>query len=346
MGRNGMVRLLEVAFRRWWLVVVPLVLFGGLGVAASLGGSDEYESSAVLRVQDETVLSDLTGDSSSFTWETPAQATSRQLNELLGTDSFASAVAATAGVDDGSVKGLVSLDDLRSAVGASASGQNLVVVRARTTDPVASQRLTQATIDEFVQTVIDSVLAESDAAEAYFTDLLDRYQAESELATQALDAYLIQHPEPASGDRPTVEQLEIARLTRAAEAAEAKVSDTRQRVEGAQLAAEQALADTQQRLGVVDQPQVPTAPLSSVKEMVKTLAMYMALGVFLAVAAVVVFVLMDRSIRRPSEVRSRLGVDVLATVPDSPWRNPAAVLTPTDDEYESSESYEHVEARA
>jgi uncharacterized protein involved in exopolysaccharide biosynthesis len=321
-----LVRLLEVAFRRWWVVVLPLVAFSAVGVYLSLGGSEKYESAAVLRVQDETVLSDLTGQTSSFTWETPAQVTSRRLNEMLSTDSFTAAVATAAGVDDASVPGLTTLADVRSAVGASASGENLVVVRAQTADPEASQRLTQATIDEFVQTVIDSVLAESAAAEAYFTELLTRYEAESEAAASALESYLISHPEPAAGDRPTAEQVEIARLNRAADAAELKVQGARQNLEQAQLAAEQALADTQQRLSVIDEPEVAVAPLSSMKEQATTIAMFVLLGLFFAAAGLVVLMLMDRTLRRPEEVRSRLGVDVIGTVPQSPWIDAEEVL--------------------
>lgn len=317
MGRWSLVRLVDTAFRCWWLVVVPLVVFPILGAASALSQPKLYESAAVIGAEDDTVLGGLTGSSSTaWTWETPAQVAARRINELLGTDAFTANVAAAAGVDDGSVAGLRTTGDVRNAVTAYSSGENLVVVRARTPDPAASQALVIATIDSFVQEVIDSVGAESATAEDYFRDLLTRYEAEYADATQALEEYLLEHPEPAIGDRPISEQIVVSRLTSAAERAEGNVVQTQRSLEQAQLTAEQERADMEQRLRLIDEPFVPLEPVSSRRSAIMSFAVFFALGLIVAVGGVVLVTLMDRTVRRPDEVRDRYGVDAIATVPE------------------------------
>jgi hypothetical protein len=311
------VRLVDTAFRCWWLVVIPLVVLPLMGAASAMSHADIYESAAVIGAEDDTVLGGLTGSSSTaWSWETPAQVAARRINELLGTDSFAASVAASAGVDNGSVEGLQTTGDVRGAVAAYASGENLVVVRARTADPVASKQLVVATIDSFVQEVIDSVGAESAAAEEYFRELLARYETEYDDATDELEKYLVDHPEPPVGERPIGEQIVVSRLTSAAERAEANVVQTQRSLEQAQLTAEQERADMQQRLRLIDEPYVPGAPISSNRGAIISFVLYVALGLILAVGGVVLVTVVDRTVRRGDEVREWYGVDALATVPE------------------------------
>lgn len=317
MGRRSLIRLVDTAFRCWWLVVIPLVAMSLIGVYAAMSSTAIYESEAVIGAENDTVLGGLTGSSSNaWTWETPAQVASRRINELLGTDSFATNVATAAGVDDGSVEGLLTTVDVRNAVTAFASGENLVVIRAQTADSNASKALVVAVIDSFVKEVIDSVGAESAAAEGYFSDLLARYTSEFNDATAKLENYLLEHPDPSAGERPATEQVIVSRLTAAADRAETNVVQTQRSLEEAQLKTEQERADMQQRLRVIDEPSVPLAPLSSHRSALISFMLYVTMGVILAIGGVAIVTVMDRTVRRPNEVRERYGVEPLAAVPE------------------------------
>lgn len=312
-----LVRLLESFFRHPVVCLVPLVLFSALGVAAVVGADRSYESSGVANVSPQTLLSDLTElrGGEAFGFETPANVISRRINELLGTDEFATAVAAGAGLEEQVLDATLTLDDVRASVAASPAGSTLVRVRATSDVPEHALRLAESTFEAFVSWTIEGDVTESAAAEEFFSGLLDRYEEEVVAARSELEEYVAAHPSE-SGLRPVLEQTELDRLTTSLELAQDRYGAAVEGIQEAQLAMEQTVTDVGQQLRLVDEPQLPTAPESGVKDLGIVGALYVALGVVLTLALATAGALLDRSLRSPADVEGQLGLPVVAVIPD------------------------------
>lgn len=311
-------RLLESFFRHPVVCLLPLVIFSALGVMAVLGPDRSYESSGVANVSAQTLLSDLTElrGGEAFGFETPATVISRRINELLGTDEFATTVIAGAGLEPALLDASLTLDDVRASVAVSPAGSSLVRVSATSDVPEHALRLAESTFEAFVEWTVEGDVSESAAAEEFFSVLLDRYEEEVVEARSALEEYVAAHPSE-SGFRPVPEQAELDRLTTSLELAQGRYGTAVAGIQEAQLAMEQTVTDVGQRLRLVDEPQLPVAPESSLKDLGVIGAMYVALGVVLTAALVAGGALLDRSLRDPADVQRELGLPVIAVIPDS-----------------------------
>ncbi len=216
--------------------------------------------------------------------------------------------------------GLVTLDDFRGAISTWSDGDHLVKVRATTADPEASRRLAESTIEGFRQAVVASTRAESDTAIEFWTDQAGPYREDVDQAQAAYDAFLEENPEP-DGDapRPEIEARQLETLTDDLNKAEDKYDEIQTKVDEAELLSAQAEASVDQRLRVIDKPVAATAPLSTKKEQVITVGLYLMLGALMSLAITALLTVLDRSIHGAADVKSRLGdgVDVLAEVPET-----------------------------
>jgi len=313
-----MLRLLESAFRRWWLCLLPILGLVGLGVFVVKGQSATYRSLGSVNVANTTLLGtliDVRGNPG-FGYDTPAVATSKQVNSLLQTDQFVRDVAQRAGFADEITNGSLTPAKLRSELTSWANGPNLLVVAASHRDPSSAQRLASATIDGFVDSVVTSNLGDSSAAQSVLGSLLTRYQSDVDAARSTVDAWLKDHPTPAFGAvRAEEDQAQFKRLNDALTQATDRYNATLAKSDSAQLAAQQAKSDVAQRLKVIDQPSLPVAPVSGLKAKAMTLVLFMLLGLLLAGAVVVMGALSDRSVRFADDVKQRLGQRLLTTVP-------------------------------
>src|SRR5436305_7818335 len=85
---------------------------------------------------------------------------------------------------------------------------------------------------------------------------------------------------------------------------------------------------------VIDAPQVPGAPQPKMKKMVFSLATFLVLGLMLSIGAVVAGTAFDHSLLSANDVKNRLGVRVLAVVPDAGarrWRRNRPAKEPKPD---------------
>lgn len=301
------------------MCLLPVVVFSMIGVLALRGDEPTYRSTGVLSVTGQTLLAELTAVRSAdgFGWETPGTVTARRINELLGTDEFASDVARRAGLDDELRVGAFELDDLRQTVGASGAGANLVRVAATAVVPEQAVRLVDATFSSFIDWSVSGDIGQSTAAEGFFADLERAYADDVAEARTALEEYLARNPEPADGERTPLEQAEIDRLTSALQLGQDRYAAAVAGVNDARLAAEQSLTDIAQRLRVVDQPRLPAAPESDLTDRVLAAGMWIVVGLALMAALVLGAALLDRSLRTPAEVERVLGLDHLGSVPEA-----------------------------
>jgi uncharacterized protein involved in exopolysaccharide biosynthesis len=312
-----MLRLLETFFRRWYLYLVPVVILAVVGVMSVSGTKSKFQSVGTINVADSTVLSNLNGNNTQSNpfGDSPATTTAKQINSTLQTDQFVKDIATRAGLDNALNTGKITPKWIRSSLGASANGQNLVSIVATNEDPQIAQHLAQATIDAYVQSVIDAASSQSKAAVTFFDNLVTTYQGDITNAQKALDAFVSAHPAPALGQRPEDEQAQINALNSTLTQAQTNYNTALGKRQDAQLSTEQTKADVGQRLKLVDAPLTPLAPQGKTKKMIASFGTFLALGILLSVGAVVLATVLNHTLLTAADVKERLGVRVLAVVP-------------------------------
>jgi uncharacterized protein involved in exopolysaccharide biosynthesis len=316
-GKQLRVRIGEALFRRWPLFIIPVLLLVGLGVFQAKGLKKHYASGGSINVASSTALSTINDlNSPNFGFDTPAAKTARDVNQRLSSESFTESVAERAGLKDFVTSGAITLDQVRSSLSASTSGDNVLHITARTDFPDLSQKLASSLISTYISYVLDNETKQYTDAAAFVESTLKSYQAAADTAQSNLDAYVKQHPSPAAGSRPDEQVLDIQRLNTAITNAQQQVLDAQSKLDTAQLAVKQAQADITQRLEVVDEPKVPTAPEPIMKKRITTIGIYLVLGLVVAGAGVVLIATLDRSVRTASDIESLPGgLRVVATVP-------------------------------
>jgi uncharacterized protein involved in exopolysaccharide biosynthesis len=321
-------RLLETFFRRWYLFVVPVIILGVVGFLSISGTKSKFESSGTFNVEGSTVLSNISGSGSNqnFGYDTPAGATSKQINSTLQTDQFVKDIAARAGLDKALADGTITTQWIRSSLTAASNGSNLVTVIALNEDAQVAQRLAQATIDAYVQSIVDSASSQSAAAVAFFGDQTKTFQTDLDNAQNALNDFVAGHPVAANGQRPEDQQAQIGQLTNAVTQAQNNYNTAVSKGQDAQLSLEQTKADVGQQLRLIDAPAVPVAPQPKLKKMIFSFGTFLGLGLVLTLAALVVATLLNHTILSPLDVTERLGgVRLLAVLPDGSGRAMRAV---------------------
>jgi uncharacterized protein involved in exopolysaccharide biosynthesis len=327
MNKRVVRRLLETFFRRWYLYLLPLVLFFGVGVWKASGTTSGYRSVGIVDVSNGTLLSELTSiRGENYGWETPAASTARTINSLLGTGQFVESIAESAGVTGAIERGELTLFGVRQSINATAGGDNLLNVVATTASPELSARLVTATIDGFVDYVVARDVSESRAAEAFFENQVETYVTALQAAEGALRTYVDTHPGGPIEERPLQEQIEIGRLESAVEQAQSKVTAAQEKTGEARLATEQATEDVRQRLRVIDEPEAAVAPEPRLKNAVSTVMVFTLVGLLLSFGAVVLATFVDRSLWSVEDIEHAFKLPALAVIPDARHkrRSPAA----------------------
>jgi hypothetical protein len=278
-----------------------------------------------LYVESQTLLSKLTGtDTGANTFLTPAQDASSRLNSLLGTDQFIRSIIERAGLKAAVDGGLLSVDQVRGSIGTDPSSANTLRVSGSSHDPQVAASVAMATIEGFVQWVIDASISDSAAAEKFLNDLAGTYKSDLDAASAALEKFTIANPEPVVGTRSAEKLSELQRLQNDVDAARDRYQTTLSKAEDARLSSAQARSNVEGRLRLVDAPTVPTASTFSKVKLVTQLALFAILGMALSAAAVFVGTITNKSFRSADEIRDRLGVPLLAILPESRFAAMAA----------------------
>ena len=302
-------------FRRWVWFLLPIVLFGALGVLLAAGSSTNYRSASSLNASRSPLVEEVQIRGTEISdYESPAAGTARLINEQLSTNTFLDDIAARASLTEALEAGLLYRHDLRAAIGASATGVNLLRISAQWDNPEIAYALVDSTIAAY-QDYLYQVVS-SDGIDA--TDFW--MQKESEAVEEAQDAAseLVQYLEsvPANEDLRTADQLVVIdSLQRRAEAAQTDVADARDQIDNAELAVQQAASETGRLLQVVDPPEVPAAPEPQARQQAMTVFAFLVMGVLVSSAALLLTTVMDRSIRSASQLAAASGVDIAIAVP-------------------------------
>ncbi len=321
MLRLVLLRTLESYFRHRWLYLLPIILMWAVAVVF-IFREPLYLARGILYVEQESYLSSLISiRDQAYSFDTPANQTSQEISELLQTDSFVRAVIQQTGLeafmDDGETVVDRTMDDVREAVWTDAPGQNQVRVAAAYKDPQIAYDLVNAVIDNYTQWKINANRVESVTAQAFFDDLLGKYQSDLETARGELENYLIAHPEPVRGSRPDVEALAIERLRSDLEFANSRYVETLRLKEDADLALTQVESNVRQTYYFIDAPRVPEVPETSLSDIATQLIIFTVVGVVLSAVGIIGSMLLDRSLRFPIDVQYGVNLPVIASVPDA-----------------------------
>ncbi len=321
MIRLVLLRLLESYFRHRWLYFLPIIIMAGIATYVFLDTKPVYISRGVLYVQKESLLSTLTTvRDDGFTWVTPADATVSEIEELLETDAFVSAVLQQTDIEankkpDQDLDDLI--DELRDSLWVQTLGKNnLVLIGVALEEPEVTKQAVDAVTNSYLQWKINADREDSVAAQVFFVDLIEQRKAGLDEARSAMRTYLEQHPQPLRGERPDIEKLEVSRLQSEMDLSEKRLNDVLEKEENARLATNQAESDVRQTYFVIDAPKLPDQPEISTSDALVGPIILVVVGIILSIVAIIGSSLIDRSFRFPIDVRHGIDLPVLAQVPD------------------------------
>ena len=310
-------RLTDNLFRRFIWFLVPVLVMTVVGVAQARKTLEVYHSSATLSASTNPLVPEqqALGATAQF-WESPSAATSRIINERLGTDNFLAGVADKAGLGDEIGSGLIDLGVLRANVWAATRGDTILSIGAQWGDAQTSYNLVAATIEQYEEYITETVASNSSDAEQYYSDQLTGHVLERDQADQALTEYIRTLPPLDAGQNYTRDvQFEIDRLTAKLANAEDKVNATQEHIDEARLASAAETTKAVRSFTVIDKPSVPGAPQSTFMKRVILIASFMLLGVVIAIAALLVTTMLDHTVASPADLLALGGISLVATVP-------------------------------
>jgi uncharacterized protein involved in exopolysaccharide biosynthesis len=319
MVRLILLRIFESYFRHRWLNIMPIVLMIGVGSAYVVYSMPQYAARGTIYVQKQPLVSALSNVQTDFTWQTPAQVTASQLQDLMQTQAFVRSIIAKTPLEQQLTGDPTVLDRTISmyqkAVTVNTVGDNLIEVDGKYEDPATVQQMVAATMDMFVQWKLNTETQDSIVAEKFFNETIQPYQADVDKARSAMRTYLEAHPVPVRGERPPEETLEISGLQDAIDQATTRLNDAVTKAEDARLARSRAESNIRQMYLTIDAPAQPVAPTTGLRDKATKLGIFLAVGVVLSLLCIAGGALLDHSFRFALDVQHALHLPVLAMVP-------------------------------
>lgn len=316
-GRAFWWRLADNLFRRFVLFVLPIAIFGAVGVMQAMNTTALYRSSATLSASTNPLLpqTPVSGVDVQL-WETPAAATSRIISERLSTNAFLEAVAEQAGLGEALESGAVTIDIVRASIWSSSGGESILSVNATWADAQTAYQLVEATLTQYAQFLNETVASDAAEAEEFFSGRLEALQVERDDAEGALTDFVDGLPPLAEGDDyPVTVQVQIDRLSGQLESIEAEMRSVEDRVDEAVLTRSQQTTAASNSFSVVDAPEVPGAPESTFMKKAMLVIAFALMGAVVAFAALVLTTALDHGVASVGELLALPGVSQVATVP-------------------------------
>jgi uncharacterized protein involved in exopolysaccharide biosynthesis len=317
-------KLLEAFFRHKWLVLLPPLLIPLLVTPiVFLTTPVAYESVAGVWVDRATYL-DPKGQSQ---YVSAALSQSNQIGELLHTRSFMldvvqrTSLAPLLATKGGEVR-VQDLMDKGVTVAAIPTGTHLIAIRARFSTPQLAYQVAQAVIDAYNDRNSNQQLDQSSTAISFFQSQLQAAQDSSTKATQDLSQYAVAMGYASSGDgtplAPDAQSASsfdprFAELQANAHFSQQQVDLARASLQNAQQTSAVAMQGADIGFQVIDPPTVPTAPATSLKNVIIYVAAALGIGLGISVIVLALLVAGDRSIRQDADLQPP--VRILGVVP-------------------------------
>lgn len=311
-------KFLEAFFRYKWLLIVPPILIPlVVGPIAVMTAPSYYEASAGVWVDRAPDL----GSNDGFNiYISPAQNQIVRMNDMLRTRAFLMNI-----VNRTSLAPLAATESGENAVrqaffrgfAASPSGDRVVTVRFRSSNPQVSLQMVNAVIEAFKEQLASDRINQATVAISFYEGRVKSAEEEANKAGDALRRYLAANPRLTTLDPersatnsaagrfnlPTsVIDPTMADLLRQQETQQGEVDRMRQALEQARLSSSAALQGQEVGFQVVDPAKAPT---TAVRERRKALIYPVAglvVGVGVSAALLVLLVASDRAVRTEQEL--------------------------------------------
>ena len=300
-------KLLEAAFRRWWLLVVPVILTPLL-VLALTRATPQYQSVATVWVSQPSNIASTAIGRSTNPFQTVADAQAQAMRDLLNTKAFRESVATAAGLP-----GPVGADVVERSVGIGTAGANLLEISAAGSDARAVQSIVNAVISEYQARATTESERQTSISIQYYNNQVAVARTDLDTRITAVNSYLRDHPlasDPKSGD------LTYQRLVGAADSQTKVVDGLLALLQEAQRTAASAPQSLEAIFSVQDHASLPTAPQPvSLSKRVGYPAAGLLFGILIAATYLYVVYRTDHTIRGMEDVYA-LNVPLLGYVPD------------------------------
>ncbi len=298
-------KLVETAFRRWYLLILPMLLVPAL-IAVLTPTSPKYRSTATVWVTKPANIDGGSLSRNANPYLTTAQNQAQVIGDLMQTRSFREAVAA--GVPGMSRE---SSNVVATSVSISALGTNLVGVNGTASTPERAQALVNSVLTQYQQRAAEESQRESTVVIDYYTEQLAPAQAELAKRESALTSY-------AQGK--SIQQLNAdptyAALSSSVDAQNTVVQGILNTIQTAQLTALSGPESEKALFNVVDAPRLPAAALPvSAKTKVGYPFAGLLFGALIGTAYIYVLFRTDHTIRTSQDLNG-LNVPVLGFVPN------------------------------
>lgn len=339
-----MVRYLETFYRYRLLIVAPLMIAMLAGVSLVVLQPRTYEASTKLWV-DATFLGQRTTDNA---YITPADAQSSVVLELLKTRSFAIKAGQRFDLADTIIEqDLQAAPDWRMRLGALVrghlnppppsvptqrqvddqsytlvsqhtkvlvSGPNVITISFQNANRGVAARAAQAITEQFLAEVLSSQQAQATAATTFFGAQVKAAQAGLAAADSKVYEYLATHADQRAPN--AVPDVPLTALRRDDEDARQRYDALLTKLDDAQLQAAISAQATPNGFRIIDDAQIPSAPVSALKVYLASVAATLVAGVLLALVALLTLAGSDTSLRHPVEVEKWLGLTLAGVVPE------------------------------
>lgn len=186
-------KLLETACRRWWLLVLPVVLVPLL-VVLLIPQTATYTSTAALWVTRSGAAAGVVSQPGA---ESLARTQVQVLNDLLATESFRTQSAIQAGfvaADAPGTEKQMAAAVIGVRVSAAAPGPNVMTISARGRTAEGAQHLATGVLGQFVSRLAAEDAREATAVVGYYEKQLGVAQSEMAKTQAAAAAYVRAHP--------------------------------------------------------------------------------------------------------------------------------------------------------
>jgi capsular polysaccharide biosynthesis protein len=318
-------KLLEAFFRHKLLLLLPPILVPAIVTPiAMMSMPTVYETAVGVWVDTPAYLNYNNGFSP---WMSPSQNQSTRINELLHTRAFLLDVAQrTPSLAPlvGNAAGETRLTDIigRSvAIGGNNGGDHLLLIRVQAPTARLAYELCTALVQAYQEKSAADVADQTDSAIQFYQGRSDEAQQRLTKATQDLRRYVAsRQPDGASSGDPNQLTIPNSLLDPRLSALQTGLQQAQSDYNSAQSVLDQAqknavAASQGQQVGfqVLDEPQVPTAPISQAKKlMIYPIAAAVG-GLGVSGLLLVLLVMADRSVRSESDLAP--GLRVLGVLP-------------------------------
>lgn len=326
-----MERYVETFFRFKWVFLFILVLVPTLGVGYAIDQRQVlYQSTGTVWADKPAYLDIATTD-----WNIYISAAENQagnVSEFLQTNSFALDVLGQTDLRSSLTTPALAqttLTDLRKNVSIRPIGTHLIAISYSDTQPKVAQQVVQAIIDTFDKEVLSSATAQNSVALSFYQKKLQDATTKANDTTASLRAYLGAHPEllqGSTGSQAQVSQLvanaafaaqhpDLVKLVQDQQADVKLEQQYQDQVNQIEFSQSSQSVGTAQSFRIMDAPTVPTQPVSSKKKMALEIGIAVGAALGFVTGGVVIFSLLDGTLRSASLASARLQLPVFVTVP-------------------------------